>query len=201
MKTPWRFMADLVSRRPKADRTDKPGHEPSEVKALGYSPVDEPARKAESVISERPAASRPTDDAETQAAPAAVAAEEQVVNTDPAQASTDTDIGIVTKDAPVDPLVIASNDTAVAEANCEVADSGSERKVQPRRKTAVAATDEVGDSRKAPAKPSSTERPKTFVEDMTGLDAEVSDLRSQLATKLAEQNAQLRKMLARFEKP
>lgn len=41
--------------------------------------------------------------------------------------------------------------------------------------------------------------PKSFTDEMADLDAEVDALRRQLATKLIEQNAQLRKMLARFD--
>jgi hypothetical protein len=40
--------------------------------------------------------------------------------------------------------------------------------------------------------------PKSFVEEMADLDAEVSLLRRQLIEKLTEQNAQLRKMLTRY---
>jgi len=41
--------------------------------------------------------------------------------------------------------------------------------------------------------------PKSFMDEMADLDAEVDALRRQLARKLVEQNAQLRKMLARFD--
>jgi hypothetical protein len=37
------------------------------------------------------------------------------------------------------------------------------------------------------------------MDEMADLDAEVDALRRQLAKKLSEQNAQLRKMLARFD--
>ena len=40
--------------------------------------------------------------------------------------------------------------------------------------------------------------PKSFMDEMADLDAEVDALRRQLAKKLIEQNAQLRRMLARF---
>ncbi len=41
--------------------------------------------------------------------------------------------------------------------------------------------------------------PKSLIDEMADLDAEVDALRRQLAKKLIEQNAQLRKMLARFD--
>ncbi|MBX4899708.1 hypothetical protein [Rhizobium bangladeshense] len=41
--------------------------------------------------------------------------------------------------------------------------------------------------------------PKSFLDEMADLGAEVDALRRQLAKKLTEQNAQLRKMLARFD--
>ena len=40
---------------------------------------------------------------------------------------------------------------------------------------------------------------KSFTDEMADLDVEVDALRRQLAKKLIEQNAQLRKMLARFD--
>ncbi|TAU57446.1 hypothetical protein [Rhizobium ruizarguesonis] len=61
------------------------------------------------------------------------------------------------------------------------------RKINPTVEPVVSATAEV-----APA------GPKTFMDEMADLDAEVDALRRQLAKKLIEQNAQLRKMLARF---
>ena len=42
---------------------------------------------------------------------------------------------------------------------------------------------------------------KTFTEEMAELDTEIALLRAQLSTKLAEQNTQLREMLARFDAP
>ncbi|HHV68513.1 MAG TPA: hypothetical protein GXX48_12830 [Ochrobactrum intermedium] len=42
--------------------------------------------------------------------------------------------------------------------------------------------------------------PRSFMDEMADLDAEVDALRRQLAKKLIEQNAQLRRMLARFDR-
>jgi hypothetical protein len=55
----------------------------------------------------------------------------------------------------------------------------------------VAQTDEVA--------PAVAAGPNSFADDMANLDVEVAALRRQLAKKLIEQNAQLRKMLARFD--
>ncbi|MNY80955.1 hypothetical protein D3C86_2222600 [compost metagenome] len=41
--------------------------------------------------------------------------------------------------------------------------------------------------------------PKSLMHEMADLDAEIDALRRQLVRKLSEQNAQLRKMLARFD--
>ncbi len=58
----------------------------------------------------------------------------------------------------------------------------------------------------APAKqaeevaPSVAAGPISFLDEMADLDSKVDELRRQLAKKLIEQNAQLRRMLARFDK-
>ncbi|WP_092587934.1 hypothetical protein [Rhizobium mongolense] len=67
------------------------------------------------------------------------------------------------------------------------------RKINPTVEPVVSAsqTDEV-----ATAAPSG---PKSFMDEMADLDAEVDALRRQLAKKLIEQNAQLRRMLVRFD--
>jgi len=59
---------------------------------------------------------------------------------------------------------------------------------------AVVSVDQTGDVAHAVAA-----GPKSFIDEMADLDAEVDALRRQLAEKLIEQNAQLRKMLARFD--
>ncbi|NRP90453.1 hypothetical protein GFPCMMHI_06380 [Ensifer adhaerens] len=58
----------------------------------------------------------------------------------------------------------------------------------------VVSVDQTGDVAHAVAA-----APKSFIDEMADLDAEVDALRRQLAEKLIEQNAQLRKMLARFD--
>ena len=195
MRTPWRFVADLVSRKPKADLSESPASPQGEIKALEFhSGGDEPIQDIKAAPAEQtgPAeielAAEPEANATTLVEPPEPSAEPADVAASDMAADTHLHPTAVTADQA---RALVTNDTTHAAA---------ERQAPARKKSSVSVVPEIAD-RPGPAETTPRpEAPKTFVEEMAALDLEVAAMRRQLATKLDEQNAQLRKMLARFEK-
>jgi hypothetical protein len=192
MRTPWRFVADLVSRKPRADVFEE-----QSTKAIEYHPAsEEPLRVAETV--------EPYVETDMSAKTEA-AVHTSITTSEPAQR--------------VDDIAEGTNDTA------DQVDSGAT--VKPLPSVEETAEHEVGPVKPAKAAaspgrmrrkmtrlPTNTnvietdlsthranqpEAPRTLTEDMAALDTQIETLRRQLAEKLRLQNAQLRKMLDRFE--
>lgn len=195
MRTPWRFVADLVSRKPKPETA---AVAPKTI-ALEYNPVPEeehpriePAavdRSAEAGSDAQIEASlHDQNTGSTEVEPAALVAAEApaaaVDQEEPAPLLT-----------PQQPEEEASAPTQTEAAETLVKpDPARRRNVKPIAKPSPSAnqTDELA--------PSVVVGPKSFTDEMADLDAEVDALRRQLAKKLMEQNAQLRRMLARFDR-
>ena len=191
-------MADLVSRKPKPDSHDEnPAVAPKTI-ALEHKPSpeeeqpfhDETAvdRSAESGSKAQVEASPLEPDAgstdtETAAPVAAEAPAGRVGDEDPA--------ALYTSQQPEEkspaPTPAEAAETLVNRAPAR------RKKINPTVERVVSATqtDEVA--------PAVAAGPKSFMDEIADLDAEVDALRRQLAKKLVEQNAQLRKMLARFD--
>lgn len=178
-------MADLVSRKPKPDSHDEsPAVAPKTI-ALEYKPSPE----EEQTPHEETAVDRSTEsgsEAHVEANPL-----------EPDAGSTETETAApVAAEAPADLAPLQAEEKSPAPTPTEAAET-LVRRPPARRKNinpavepvvSVAQTDEV-----APASP------KSLLDEMVDLDAEVAALRRQLAKKLIEQNEQLRKMLARFD--
>ena len=191
-------MADLVSRKPKPHgRDESPAIEPKTI-ALEYKPVPEEKqpgldatvvdRSAEPVSEAQVETSQPepdTNPGEVGTA-ASVAAEASA-----AAVGTEESANLATTPR-AEETSPASPKTKAAETPVKPA-SARRRKVEP----IVKPTASVGTAlEKTPAVAAG---PKSSTDEMADLDAEVAALRRQLAKKLVEQNAQLRKMLARFD--
>lgn len=198
MRTPWRFVADLVSRKPNAHVTDDSRPHATETPALEYRPaVEETFESASSEhaveVGQPNEAEAPTsapdlaaqtsaqtghgDRALTATAPS-VAADDTVSKPEGAEGANVADPA--RQDEPDHPV------TAQETARPKKANSPDSNEIEVSKADADAA---------APG-----DKPKTIVEEMTALDTEVKILRRQLSIKLAEQNALLRKMLERFER-
>ncbi|WP_145637434.1 hypothetical protein [Rhizobium sp. ERR 1071] len=191
-------MADLVSRKPKPHSRDQsPAIEPKTI-ALEYKPVPEEEqpgldatavdRSAELASEAQVEASPPEPDTNpsevgTAASVAAEAPAAAVGTEEPANLATTLR---AEEPSPASPRAKAA-ETPVKPA------SARRRKVEP----IVEPTAAVGTALEEP--PAVAAGPKSFTDEMADLDAEVAELRRQLAKKLLEQNAQLRKMLARFD--
>ncbi|MBB3290501.1 MULTISPECIES: hypothetical protein [unclassified Rhizobium] len=193
MRTPWRFVADLVSRKPKPHSRDESPTVEAKTIALEYKPVPEEGQSGIGATAvdgseAQVEASRPEPDtAMTEAGTAAsIAAEAPVV--------------AVGDDEPASLTTAQRADkTSTASAGAEAVKGTTKGAPTRRKKVAsiVEPVDSIGTAlEEAPAVAAG---PRSFADEMADLDAEVATLRRQLATKLVEQNAQLRKMLARFD--
>jgi hypothetical protein len=185
MRTPWRFVADLVSRKPKPDSHDEsPAVTPKTI-ALEYRPsLEEEHPDIEPAVPDRSAES--DSEAQVDGGPL-----------EPDAGSSETETAApVAAEVPADLAPLQAEEKSPAPTPTEAAETLVKRPPARRKNinpavepvVSVAQTDEV-----APA------GPKSFADEMANLDAEVAALRRQLAKKLIEQNAQLRKMLARFD--
>ncbi len=201
MRTPWKFVADLVSRKPKADVIDE--HLPHEIEtpALEYRPaVEEDVGSFQSASSEQAAEIEQANETEASSSTPDLTPQAPAETENSGRELTATAPSVTTDDA-------VSKPEAGEGAN--VADPALQDepdRLVTARETARPNKDARANSKKltvgkADANASvPVDRHKTIAEEMAALDAEVSVLRRQLSVKLAEQNAQLRKMLERFER-
>ncbi|MFK3781189.1 hypothetical protein [Agrobacterium sp. NPDC089420] len=195
MRTPWRFVADLVSRTPKVDARQEHPAAARELIALEHQPT---TTEAPAEIDVKPA---------EQPVEGAAARSNSDISLEPAQISDDASAAAESSVTSAD-----AKDTAVIDAPTEINENVAAKEERP---TADALAEPVETPElkrqkttrpvvKRPAPLSQVEEntsaiPKSFISEMADLDAEVDALRRQLAEKLSEQNAQLRKMLARFD--
>ena len=222
MRTPWRFVADLVSRKPQASSVDAGKPASGEIKALEYQPISE-AKTAPPPVAEQPiieldanerepaadkavtlpgsespgeATKAESAEPETVGAEAPAAEGPEVERSDIEQTdapNTTPSVSDVSVDGLVDDDAISLPDP-VEPKNSEQKPSKPRRQAKRAPRPASAPADDA--PRAANAAPPAA--PRTFFEEMTDLDTEVAELRNQLAKKLVEQNAQLKKMLDRF---
>jgi hypothetical protein len=191
MRTPWRFVADLVLPKPKTHGRDESAAVAPKTIALEHKPV--------------PEAEQPGLDVTALDRSAQVEASRSLSDTDPPE----TGIPASIEDAPAvavaddRPANLASKDKAeeTLPAYSETAAAKATTKAAPTRRKKVsslaAPAGSIGPALdEAPSIPTG---PRSYMDEMADLDAEVDALRRQLAKKLSEQNAQLRKMLARFD--
>ncbi|WP_160011093.1 hypothetical protein [Rhizobium sp. 18055] len=196
MKTPWRFLADLVSRKPSIGSTEPAGSQAPEMKTLEYHPENKQAVSTEvrgkpSVTDTVSASSEPT--VESLSSGQTADANEK--------SSPRTEEAVVTPKTYDDPEM-ALAEIAHADKASSDARPGKSAVKPSKAKRAKAIKDNAARKRPEPAASETVElwrtAPKTFHEEMAELDLDVAGLRHQLARKLTQQNAQLRKMLQRF---
>ncbi|AYD05269.1 hypothetical protein [Neorhizobium sp. NCHU2750] len=200
MRTPWRFVADLVSRKPKTETLNEREAVAPEAIALEYHP---PAEDQSREANPQPVEQDATETAQTavQLSPeGAKAADISSVTSVGDEPTERVDIAepAAAADAPEDSDVTAAAEPGAAPAQMvseESAEPAPDRPAAtgPLAKQDKPTTEPVGE---APVTPTG---PKSVLDEMADLDAEVAALRRQLAKKLSEQNAQLRKMLARYD--
>lgn len=194
MRTPWRFVADLVSRKPKSDASDDTRSADAEIKTLEYHPSNEgpPADVKAMKPVPPPDVDRKDETDATSAAPDLIA---EISTVSEKERNPPVEAG----ETPV-PQPASARDTEASGPPAGETAATATLPGRQRRKTSGHAISRgsavITPEAEAPAAPIV---PKTLIEQMAELDTEVDVLRRQLATKLGEQNAQLRKMLERYE--
>lgn len=199
MKTPWRFLVDLTSRRRPAKAQDS---------AIGHDTDPEAVEREDDPTPARPSLSgkppvKADDDKGTP--PDQLPAASSAVESDPdAARALESSVDIE------EPRTAAPDDKADhprAEADLSAPKTNGTGKQQNRpavkrhtrakkAEAGVAVQSAVAAAEDPRSQPSPSRDP--FFDDVASLDEDIKKLRSQLAQKLDLQNAQLRKMLERF---
>ncbi|WP_163873454.1 hypothetical protein [Rhizobium laguerreae] len=186
MASPWKFLARLVSPR----RQQKQEHGSTDDVKPDVSAIAEPTETAAN--NELNAADRSADKkSAAHGRSAAVSADPDHAEEAASSADQTTDVESATLEKAVDPA--SSNDAAIAAQDAPKPsriDDGAARKRSRQAKKA-----EVVDVVSQPSP-----RVGIISDDAIRLDGEIRLLRDQLARKLQLQNAQLRRMLERFER-
>lgn len=203
MRTPWRFVADLVSRNPKMDtREEHPAaareanaleHQPENVDAhpeIERQPLEQPIEIA---TEERLDAPRQNNSAILEPIQTSDEASAPAVGDVSATSTEARDSAVIDAAAEIAEIVAAQEETPTVDALVEPVDMPQPK----RRKTTRTFVKQPPLSSQAEDKASAV--PKSPLQEMADIDAEIDALRRQLARKLSEQNAQLRKMLSRFD--
>jgi hypothetical protein len=212
MKTPWRFLADLISKRPAAEQVEDQTPR-AEIKAIEYRP------KQEEAVANPPTKEIRSEQASTEAdAPRGVEADAaEYVSLESGQAQVD-DVRSVSGEGQEGAVVAEASktDNPAAEAAGESATTvpangrvaGEVASISKRKPKWTDRNPEVqskGNEREETASHSAKAdgaslEPRSPFDTMLGLDDEIQDLRKRLAEKLAAQNEQLRQMLERYNR-
>lgn len=191
-------MADLVSRKPKPQSHDESTAGASKTIALEYKPVHEEAQHTlDETAGDRSV--QPGAEAQVEASvPAPDAASEKAETSAPIAAEAPAaHVGIeepTNISAPHQLEDKSASPTRIPAVETSLKPSPTRRKTVEAIVKPVVSADPTGH-----VAPAVVTAPQSFMDEMADLDAEVDALRRQLAKKLIEQNAQLRKMLARFD--
>jgi hypothetical protein len=195
MKTPWKFVADLVSRKPKAEGSGEVHAVAPDTMTLEYKPdVEEPHIDEEATV---PAQTAEQAEADVENAEAVLHSDSEPAADEVAETVSALESRGEAPEPTAAPHVTVDKSRAPIET-----DEIPEKRAPTRAKKMAPVADPVAfieQADEAGPVPALASGPKSLLDEMAELDAEVAGLRRQLAKKLTEQNAQLRKMLARFD--
>ncbi len=195
MRTPWRFVADLVSRKPKPDSYEESPAVALTTIALEYKPSPEEEKPShDETAVDRSAES----EAQVEASPLEPDAGSTDIET-AAPVAADAPAGQVDDEEPVFLSPQQAEEKSPSPTLTEAAETLVKRAPARRNKINPAVEPVVSTTQIDEVTPAVAAGPKSFADEMANLDVEVAALRRQLAKKLIEQNAQLRKMLTRFD--
>ncbi|MEY9199403.1 hypothetical protein ABIA16_004582 [Sinorhizobium fredii] len=195
MKTPWKFLAQLTSRRSSTKAQKSSIGNDADPKALESDEEHRPALR----LSLKVAASPPAHDVDVSVDKGPRASD---------RAEGDNDVAQALKPSIEEAQTAERHeaDHSGAEANLAVRKSAASTKSQskPRKKQRRKRTDSQVAARSAVA-PTHQRLPSSsrdlFFHEATTIDEDIKKLRIQLAQKLQLQNGQLKKMLERFDVP
>jgi uncharacterized protein YPO0396 len=197
MKTPWRFLADLVSRKPTRGDADKADGSAG-IQALEYHPLQEESAALQSD-------SQAQDEAQNGdlASPAVVpdTPEAAYVLPDRMQTKSSTSDGLSSSVAFAEEIIPldTSHQRADEEAISDKEPSENKRKTGARRFNQVSKAPTPTDTHSLQFPEAAPVAIKAVADEMSELDAEIQELRKQLAKKLSAQNRYLRQLLGRYD--
>ncbi|TCR80821.1 hypothetical protein [Rhizobium sp. BK376] len=200
MKSPWKFLAELASRR------RRPEHEATSDVAGGDGQTEAVKDQPQLLIAPgSPEAGSEFHEEEAVSPDHAVPASGSLAPVDdgavpPAEPVAAQEVLPETVDRPSQPQGEAQPVQSIPANDSAPTVSGTKRvtaKEKGRTRTAAGGQKAKGDNDATQASP----RENSFFGEATRLDQEISDLREQLARKLRLQNSQLKKMLERFDHP
>ncbi|MDR6819977.1 hypothetical protein J2X76_005174 [Neorhizobium sp. 2083] len=190
-------MADLVSRKPKPDSYEESPAVALTTIALEYKPSPEEEKPShDETAVDRSAESE--SEAQVEASPLEPDAGSKDIET-AAAVATDAPAGQVGDEEPVFLSPQQTEEKSPSPTLTEAAETLVKRAPARRNKINPAVEPVVSTTQSDEVTPAVAAGPKSFAAEMANLDVEVVALRRQLAKKLIEQNAQLRKMLTRFD--
>ncbi len=198
MRSPWKLIKDLASRR----RAEEAAEPADELVAIPDPRAEELRReltlqaeseapsaiKSKSTVGEKPANGQPDS------VGAAAAKPVQVEDSDvlPAERVEGGALEGHDQPSPAAPAIRAAEGGTGAGVL-----AGGPKKQRPNAARARTNLQDPPIARRAVEEPAAVK--KTFLDEATELDLEIKDLRSQLSAKLFEQNAQLRRMIERYD--
>ena len=191
-------MADLVSRKPKLHTRDESVASEPKAIALEQKPVAEEKQPRLGATTIAHSAAPASEARAEESRPKPETNPNQVDTT--ASVAAETSAIAVGDGEPVSLSTLQQDEKAsLGSAEAEVPKAAT--KVATTRRNRVASLVEPTASVRTAAEepPAAVAGPRSLTVEMADLDSEVDALRRQLAKKLIEQNAQLRKMLARFD--
>lgn len=190
MASPWKFLARLtLGRREQADQKGAADDVKSEPAVIAETVEPAPEKASDAADRRTDAHAQPADHADAvPAKPHHADAEE--ANSTVAVATDDESV----KRAEIGGLSLPGDNDAAFRAVAGVRTPLQLRQSAPRTRSKKSSNAVAAVPRRLPP------RAPTFSDEVVGLDEEIRLLRDQLARKLQHQNAQLRKMLERFER-
>lgn len=193
MASPWKFLSRLVPRRrePKQDDAEVAGGKPDVLALPG--PAETVAEQSLAASSARPDAEQPSS-----AVPDPVLVEPPTIGRTVGEAD-DVPANVVADVVGSDLAPSDLPDTAVVPSP-DALDSQRSGETKPRKQIGRARKPKPVETAPFPPDRSSPSYQRSPSDDPLSLDDEIRVLRGQLAEKLRLQNAQLRKMLERFER-
>lgn len=203
MRTPWRFLSDLVTRKPTDDQVDDHSSE-GKVNEPQKLPSPDQAGDLDLVATEGSVDHNAIEISPVAAdeAPESNPAETEIATSDDRVTAVEevaaAEGGPDENDGPVEAVYTlgVANSDELDEAEVAISKPvATSKKAKPSR---VAEGQAAGNAEVAVSKTDG--EAKTFVDEMAELDAEISSLRKQLSEKLIAQNEQLRKMVQRFDR-
>jgi hypothetical protein len=198
MKTPWRFLADLVSMKPSVAQEDE-ASENAGIQALEYHPLQEESAALQS-NSEAQDEAQNGDLADSAIVPDTPEAAYVLPDLTQTKSSTSDDLRSSVAFAEEIVALDTSHGRADETAVSDKEPSENKPKTGTRRSNKLSQASTPTDTHPRQFPEAAPVVVKAIADEMSELDAEIQDLRKKLAKKLSVQNLYLKQMLNRYNR-